>query len=165
MYTYISSLSKLPPIYLPVLPLWVDTEPLFEFPEPYSKFLLAIYFTFQLTARGSGHCSLLGSLHLTSRPACSASLPPNSGYYVLSKVANYFSHLVFLCVCVCVWLCWLSVEARGTFVVSSRIFHCGTWTLVVVHGIPSCGAWTLRLWHVDSQVVAHGLSNCGTWTL
>ena len=24
---------------------WVDTEPLFEFPEPYSKFLLAIYFT------------------------------------------------------------------------------------------------------------------------
>ena len=48
-YTYIPSLLKLPPIFLPISPLWVDTEPLFEFPETCSKFPLAIYFTY------SGH--------------------------------------------------------------------------------------------------------------
>ena len=45
-YTYIPSLLKLALISLPIPPLYVDTEPLFEFPEPYSKFLLAIYFTY-----------------------------------------------------------------------------------------------------------------------
>ena len=37
---------ELSPVSLPILPLWVVTEPLFEFPESYSKFLLAIYFTY-----------------------------------------------------------------------------------------------------------------------
>ena len=41
-YTYTPSLLNLPPISLPIPPLWVDTESLFEFPGPYSKFLLAI---------------------------------------------------------------------------------------------------------------------------
>ena len=45
-YTSIPSLLNLPPIYLPILLLEVDTEPLFEFPETYSKFPLAIYLTF-----------------------------------------------------------------------------------------------------------------------
>ena len=45
-YTYIPSLLNLPPISLPILPLEVDTEPLSEFPEPYSKMPLAIYFTY-----------------------------------------------------------------------------------------------------------------------
>ena len=44
-YTYISSLLNLPRISLSIPFLQVDTEPLFEFPEPYSKFLLAIYIT------------------------------------------------------------------------------------------------------------------------
>ena len=37
---------NLPPMSLPIPLLWVVTEPLFEFPESYSKFLLAIYFTY-----------------------------------------------------------------------------------------------------------------------
>ena len=32
--------------HLPIPPLKVDTEPLFEFPEPYRKFPLAIYLTY-----------------------------------------------------------------------------------------------------------------------
>ena len=46
MYTYIPSLLNLPPFSLPILPLYIDTEPLFEFPEPHSKFPLAVYFTY-----------------------------------------------------------------------------------------------------------------------
>ena len=37
---------NLPPISLPIPPLQADREPLFEFPGPYSKYLLAIYFTY-----------------------------------------------------------------------------------------------------------------------
>ena len=36
-YKYIPSLFNLPPISLPILTLSIDTELLFEFPEPYSK--------------------------------------------------------------------------------------------------------------------------------
>ena len=39
------SLLNLPPISLPIPSLEVDTESLFEFSEPCSKFPLAIYFT------------------------------------------------------------------------------------------------------------------------
>ena len=39
-------LLKLPPISLPVPHFSADTEPLFEFPEPYSKFPLAAYFIY-----------------------------------------------------------------------------------------------------------------------
>ena len=39
IYIYIPSLLKLPSISLPIPPLLVVTEPLFEFPEPYSKFI------------------------------------------------------------------------------------------------------------------------------
>ena len=45
-YTYIPSFLGdicIPPISLPIPPLQVDTEPLFEFPKPYSKFLLEFY--------------------------------------------------------------------------------------------------------------------------
>ena len=59
-YTYICSLLKLPPISLLIPPLKVDTEPLFEFPEPYSKFLLALCFTY---GNVSFHVTL--SIHLT----------------------------------------------------------------------------------------------------
>ena len=59
-YTYIPSLFNLPPICLPIPPLQVDTEPLFEFPETYNKFPLAIYFTY---GNVSFHVTL--SIHLT----------------------------------------------------------------------------------------------------
>ena len=51
---------NLPPTSLPIPPLQIDTEPLFEFPEPYSKFPLAIYFTYDNI---SFHVTL--SIHLT----------------------------------------------------------------------------------------------------
>ena len=41
-------------------PLQVDTEPLFEFPEPYSKFLLAICFT-----HGNVRFHVILSIHIT----------------------------------------------------------------------------------------------------
>ena len=59
-YTYIPILLILTPISFPNPPLQVNTEPLFEFPEPYSKFLLAIYFT---NGNVSFHVTL--SIHLT----------------------------------------------------------------------------------------------------
>ena len=83
-YTYIFSLLNLPPISFPIPPLQVDTEPLFEFPQPYSKFLLAISFTF---GNVSFHVTL--SIHLT--------VPPLSQIYSLSlllhccTVSKFFS--------------------------------------------------------------------------
>ena len=59
-YAYIPSLLNFPSIYLPILPLEVDTEPLFEFLEPHSIFPLAVYFTY---GNISFHVSLF--LHLT----------------------------------------------------------------------------------------------------
>ena len=55
-------------ISLPISPLQVDTEPLFEFPEPYSKFPLAIYFTY-------GNISFHVTLSYIS-PSLHSSLPP-----------------------------------------------------------------------------------------
>ena len=69
-YTYIPSLLKLPPISLPTPPLQVDTELLFKFPEPYSKFPLANYFTY---GNVSFHVTL--SLHLTLSSPLPTSLP------------------------------------------------------------------------------------------
>ena len=45
-YTYIPSLLNLPPICPHTPPFQADAEPLFEFPETYSKFPWAIYFTY-----------------------------------------------------------------------------------------------------------------------
>ena len=70
VYIY-PSLLKLPPISLPIPPLQVDTEPLFEFPEPYSKFLLAIYFTY---GNVSFHVTLSICLTLSSPLPMSISL-------------------------------------------------------------------------------------------
>ena len=61
MGIYIYPLPFEPPSHLPPQPTPVgDTEPLLEFPEPYSKFLLAIYFT---DGNVSFHVTL--SIHLT----------------------------------------------------------------------------------------------------
>ena len=70
-YTYIPSLLKLSPISLPIPPLSVDTEPLFEFPESYSKVLLAIYFTYDNV---SFHVTLSIPLTLSSPLPMSISL-------------------------------------------------------------------------------------------
>ena len=58
--TYIHSLLGLPPITLPIPPISVDTEPLFEFSEPYTKFPLAIYFTY-----GNVSFHVILSMHLS----------------------------------------------------------------------------------------------------
>ena len=59
-YTYVPSFLNLSPISLPIPTLSVVTEPLFKFPEPYCKFLLAIYFTY-----GSVSFRVTFSIHLT----------------------------------------------------------------------------------------------------
>ena len=59
-YAHVPSLPNLPPICLPILPFQIITEPLFEFPESYSKFPLAIYF-----ARGIVNLHVTLSIHLT----------------------------------------------------------------------------------------------------
>ena len=64
-----------PPISLPIPPLQVDTEPLFEFSETYSKFPLAIYFTY---GNVSFHITL--SIHLTF----SSSLPMSISLFSMS---------------------------------------------------------------------------------
>ena len=74
-YTYILSLLNLPPISLPISPLKGDTEPLFEFPEPYSKFPLAIYFTYDNV---SFHVT--PSIHL----ALSSTLPMSISLFSMS---------------------------------------------------------------------------------
>ena len=56
--------------HLPFEPA-VDTEPLFEFPEPYSKFLLAIYCTY---GNAGFHVTLSVRLTLSSPLSMSISL-------------------------------------------------------------------------------------------
>ena len=94
-YTYIPSLLNLPPISLPIPPLLVDTEPLFEFPESYGKFLLAIYFTY-------GNVSFHGtlSIHLT----LSSPLPMSISLFFMS--VSSFSSVQFSSVaqsCLTLW--------------------------------------------------------------
>ena len=60
-YILVPSLLNLPSPHLPpVLPLSVVTEPHFEFPESYSKFPLALYFTY-----GYACCHVTVSMHPT----------------------------------------------------------------------------------------------------
>ena len=59
-YTYVPSLLNLLPISCPISLLWVVIEHLFEFPESYNKFPLAIYFIYGIV---SFHVTL--SIHLT----------------------------------------------------------------------------------------------------
>ena len=66
MYMYVPSLFTLLPTFLPTPPLEIVTEPQYEFPESYSKFQLAIYFTY-------GNVSFHVTLSHTSVPL----LPPN----------------------------------------------------------------------------------------
>ena len=64
---YIYALPFEPPSHLPpITPLWADTAPLLEFPETYSKFPLAIYFTYCKFPCYSFHTShpLLPSPHV-----------------------------------------------------------------------------------------------------
>ena len=91
-YTYSPSLLNLPPISCPIPLLQVDTEPLFEFPEPYSKFPLAIYFTY---GNVSFHVTL--SIHLT----LSSPLSPCPQVYSLClflhcQSVNKFFSTIFL---------------------------------------------------------------------
>ena len=59
-YTYVPSLLNLPPTSHSILPLWVVIEHQCEFPKPYSKFPVDIYFTY-----GSIYVSMLLFIHPT----------------------------------------------------------------------------------------------------
>ena len=66
--------------------LQVDTDPLFEFPEPYSKFLLAIYFTY---GNVSFHVTL--SIHLTlSSPLPMSTFPIHLIRLFRTRVSNFW---------------------------------------------------------------------------
>ena len=81
---YICSLPfEPPPISLPIPPLQVDTEPLFELPEPYSKFPLAIYFTY---GNVSLHVTL--SIHLI----LSSPLPSSISLFSMSVGDQVLTH-------------------------------------------------------------------------
>ena len=85
-----------PPISLPIPPLQVDTEPLFEFSETYSKFPLAIYFTY---GNVSFHITLC--IHLT----LSSPLPVSISVLCLFLhccLANKFISTIFLD---CIYMC------------------------------------------------------------
>ena len=85
-YLTFEPLSHLPPIP----PLYADTEPLFEFPEPCNKFLLAIYFTY---GNVSSHVTL--SIHLT----LFSPLPMSISLFSMSLhccPVNKFFNMIFL---------------------------------------------------------------------
>ena len=91
-YTYVPSLLNLPPTSLPIPPLKVVTEMWFEFPESYSKFLLATYFTYGNTCfhvTFSIHPSL-SFLCLPSPLVCSLC------FYLHCCPANKFISIIFL---------------------------------------------------------------------
>ena len=94
--TYITSLLNLLPISLPISPLWVDTETPFEFPKPYSKFLLPIYFTY-----GNTSFHVILSIHLT----LSSPLPISISLFSMSlhccPVNKFFSTIFLYSIYMC----------------------------------------------------------------
>ena len=69
-YAYIPSLLNLPPISLPIPPLQVDTEPLFECPEPHSTSPLVSWPFW--SSPFSLHCWPLCSFSYTNERSCLA---------------------------------------------------------------------------------------------
>ena len=84
VYTHTPSLLSLPPTSYPIPPLWVVTEHQVELRARYSKFPLAIYFTY-----GNVYGSTLPSQFVPPSPAVSTSL--------LSMSVPLFSSVQFSC--------------------------------------------------------------------
>ena len=89
-YTYIPSLLNFLPISHPIPPFWVDTEPLFEFPESHSKFPLAIYFTY-------GNASFLITSFHASHPLLPSSQAHKSIPYICFSTAKSLQSCPTLC--------------------------------------------------------------------
>ena len=105
MGIHISSLFWTPLPSLPILPLSVDTEPLFKFPEPYSKFPLAVYFTY---GNISFHVTLFIHLTLSSLLPMPVSLSSMSvSPFVPCKLIPQY-HFSRFCICVRIWYLSLS---------------------------------------------------------
>ena len=90
LQVYIYPLLVLP-IFLPIPPLQVDTEPLFEFPESYSKFQLAIYFTY---GNVSFHVTLF--IHLTLSSPLPMSIVYSLCLFLHCCCVNKFFSTIFL---------------------------------------------------------------------
>ena len=80
-YRYVPYLLNLPPTSHPIPPLQVDKDSWFVFPEKYSKFLLALYFTY-----GSVYVSILLSLFIPSSPSCTLPHIHMSVFYVCISI-------------------------------------------------------------------------------
>ena len=83
-YIYVPSLLNLPPTSCPFPPLKVVTEPQFEFPESYSKFPLALYFTY---GNVNFHVTLSIHLALSFLPTLSLWIFPEHWLWV-----SFFMH-------------------------------------------------------------------------
>ena len=95
-YTYIPSLLNLPPTSLPIPLLCVDTEPLFEFPKPYRKFPLPIYFTY-----GNLSFQITLSIYLTLSSPLPMSISLFSMFLHCCPVNKFFSTIfldsIYMC--------------------------------------------------------------------
>ena len=117
---YTPSLLKLSPFSLPILLLWVDTKPLFEFLEPYSKFLLAIYFTYgnvSVHVTLSIHLTLSSPLPMSISLFCMSVSPLLPSRYILQYYSSRF-HIYVL-----EYGIYLSLLTHFTLYNSSRFIH------------------------------------------
>ena len=131
-YTYIPSLFNLSPISLPIPPLYVDTELLLEFPEPHSKFPMAIYFTY---GNVSFHVTLAIHLTLSSHLSMSISL----FYMSVSPLLP------------CKWVLQYHSSRIGTCAFSSvqysrSVMSNSLWPHELQHARPACPSPTPRVY-------------------
>ena len=122
LYMYITSLLNLPPISLPKPPLQVDTEPLFEFPEPSSKFPLAMYFTH---GNVSYHVTL--SIHPTLSLLPSPHVHKSVLYVCVSiaalKIISSVPSFQIPYICITIWYLSFYFWLTSLCIICSRFIH------------------------------------------
>ena len=99
-HTHVPSLLNLPPISLPIPPHQIVTEPLFEFPDSPSKFLLAFYFTYGIV---NFHVTL--SIHLTiSFPIPPFQIVTEPLFEFPESYSKFLLAIYFICISVYVFI-------------------------------------------------------------
>ena len=118
-YTHVPSLPDIPPISLPAPPV---AEPLSEFPESHSKFLLAIYFTHGIV---SIYVTL--SIHLPFSLLSSPHVHRSVFYVCFStaalKINSSVPSLQIPYICVSVWYLHVSFWLTSLCIIGSSFVH------------------------------------------
>ena len=120
-YTHVPSLLNLPPIPLPLPPLWIVTEPPFEFPESFSKFPLAVYFTYGIV---SFHVTLSMHLTLSLLPSCYVHRSVLCVYFsiaALKIISTIFLDSIYMCVSI--RYLYFSFWFTSLCIIGSRFIH------------------------------------------